>query len=246
MDEGGFLKHIFEKYQEWRDKNHLPKLASIEDLKSRQEEAVIVKRAVHAILKREGYSGVAIGRILSMSESVHKTLKHYEETNSQWPQVQQFLNYYYMAKERLLLAVKVEPGGRLPQMPAEGDAGIDLYVRKIIMETPNQIVYDLGIRVEIPEGHVGLVFPRSSVRNYDLALANSVGVIDSGYRGIVQATFNKVMRIVSNIYEGQTCYAQGDKCAQLIVMPIPQVQIIEVDELTDTERGEGGHGSTGT
>jgi dUTP pyrophosphatase len=96
------------------------------------------------------------------------------------------------------------------------------------------------LAVEIPEGMVGLVFPRSSVRNYDLVLSNGVGVIDSGYRGEIMATFN-----VKNPSGIQEIYVEGDRIAQLVIMPVPLVQFVEVEELSETERNTSGHGSTG-
>jgi len=109
----------------------------------------------------------------------------------------------------------------------------------IVSGTPTQITYGLGISLEIPDGFVGLVFPRSSIRNYDLALTNSVGVIDSGYRGELQATFKKTKGLESKIYE------VGERVVQIIIIPHPSIEFIEVEELTTTERGEGGFGSTG-
>ena len=93
--------------------------------------------------------------------------------------------------------------------------------------------------MEIPQGYVGLIFPRSSVRNQDLLLTNCVGVIDSGYRGELQATFKKTNGLDS------TKYNVGDRGAQIIILPYPQVFMVESDELSDTERGTGGFGSTG-
>ena len=102
----------------------------------------------------------------------------------------------------------------------------------------DHLVYGVGLAVEIPEGMVGLVFPRSSIRQTDLFMANSVGVIDSGYRGEIIVTFN--------IKKGATRWYQvGDRIAQLVIMPVPLVKYVEVDELSETERGIGGHGSTG-
>jgi dUTP pyrophosphatase len=95
--------------------------------------------------------------------------------------------------------------------------------------------------MEIPEGFVGLVFPRSSIRKTDLSLSNSVGVIDSGYRGEIQATFNQK----SLSKDGQILYGIGDRIMQIMIIPYPPVQFIEVNELSDTLRGEGGFGSTG-
>ena len=83
---------------------------------------------------------------------------------------------------------------------------------------------------------MGLVFPRSSIRKYDLFLTNAVGVIDSGYRGELQATFKKT---------GLHKYEIGDRIAQIMIIPYPPIEFVEVDELSNTERGEGGFGSTG-
>ena len=92
---------------------------------------------------------------------------------------------------------------------------------------------------KIPQGYVGLVFPRSSVRNQDLILSNCVGVIDSGYRGELQATFKKTNGLDSFKYK------VGERGAQIIILPYPQVFMTEVPELSNSERGEGGFGSTG-
>ena len=87
--------------------------------------------------------------------------------------------------------------------------------------------------------YVGLVFPRSSIRKYDLELTNSVGVIDSGYRGEIQLTFNKVNNKT-------TIYNVGDRVGQIMIIPYPKINFVESDELTITERGEGGFGSSGS
>jgi len=134
---------------------------------------------------------------------------------------------------------KLHPATTSPSYAKEGDAGVDLTAVEIISNEPFQIVYDTGIALEIPEGFVGLVFPRSSIRKYDLFLSNSVGVIDSGYRGSVQVTFNKKRGVASRVYE------IGDRVCQLMIIPHPYVQMIEANHLTETERGEGGHGSSG-
>jgi dUTP pyrophosphatase len=127
-----------------------------------------------------------------------------------------------------------------PKFGKPGDAGADLVATSVDFsrDSSNQIVYGTGLAVEIPEGMVGLVFPRSSVRNYDLVLSNGVGVIDSGYRGEIMATFN-----LKNPWAD--IYKVGDRIAQLVIVPVPLIQYVEVDELSETARGEGGHGSTG-
>jgi dUTP pyrophosphatase len=86
---------------------------------------------------------------------------------------------------------KLSPDSVIPTYAKSGDAGMDLIATSIIGEEVFQITYGMGIALEIPNGFVGLVFPRSSIRKTDLSLTNSVGVIDSGYRGELQATFRK-------------------------------------------------------
>ena len=130
----------------------------------------------------------------------------------------------------------------IPTYAKVGDAGMDMVATKIINETLDSITYGTDIAMEIPEGFVGLVFPRSSIRKTHLHLSNSVGVIDSGYRGEIQATFKKIQGISNNALDN---YKVGDRIFQLMIIPHPTIQFQEVDELTTTERGEGGFGSTG-
>lgn len=133
---------------------------------------------------------------------------------------------------------KLHPESVIPTYAKESDAGLDLTATSIIHETAEQIVYGTGLALEIPEGFVGLVFPRSSIRKYGLLMANSVGVIDAGYRGEVQVTFLKTD------VEGPF-YHHGDRVAQIIIIPHPQINFVEVQALSETSRGTGGHGSTG-
>jgi dUTP pyrophosphatase len=134
---------------------------------------------------------------------------------------------------------KINPSAVIPTYAKDGDAGMDVIATSVISEDVFQITYGLGIALEIPNGFVGLVFPRSSIRKTDLSLTNCVGVIDSGYRGELQATFRKHRGVASTIY------AVGDRVAQIMIIPHPPIEFKEVDELTNTERGEGGFGSTG-
>lgn len=127
----------------------------------------------------------------------------------------------------------------IPSYSKVGDAGMDLTITKIIENTSFSVSYGFGIALEIPKNFVGLVFPRSSVRNQDLILSNCVGVIDSGYRGEIQATFKKTSGLDSIKYN------VGDRGAQIIILPYPQVTMIESNDLSDTDRGTGGFGSTG-
>ena len=137
---------------------------------------------------------------------------------------------------------KIHPEAVIPTYAKDGDAGMDLVATSIISETPSQITYGLGIALEIPEGFVGLVFPRSSIRKTRLQLSNSVGVIDSGYRGELQATFSKITTTIEN---QKNDYKVGDRVCQITIIPYPPIEFNEVNELSNTERGEGGFGSTG-
>jgi dUTP pyrophosphatase len=137
---------------------------------------------------------------------------------------------------------KLSENAVIPTYAKEGDAGMDVVATRIINETLDSITYGTDIALEIPEGFVGLAFPRSSIRKTHLHLSNSVGVIDSGYRGEIQATFKKIQGISNNALDN---YKVGDRIFQLMIIPHPTIQFIEVNELSSTERGEGGFGSTG-
>jgi dUTP pyrophosphatase len=136
---------------------------------------------------------------------------------------------------------KLIEGAQVPKFGRPGDAGADLVATSFSWKTPSQVVYGTGIAVEIPEGMVGLVFPRSSVRDYDLVMSNSVGVIDSGYRGEIMVTFN-VNSLDPNFSK---MYQVSDRIAQLVIVPVPFIQYREVEELSETQRSTKGHGSTG-
>jgi len=140
---------------------------------------------------------------------------------------------------------KLVPEAKTPFKAISVDAGFDLYCTSI-EETPDFIQYNTGIAVEIPEGYVGLVFPRSSVTKYDLMLKNSVGVIDASYRGPIVCRFQKFNE--HNVWGDPVNikkYEVGDRVAQIVFMEIPKITLVEAQELSDTERGEGGFGSTG-
>lgn len=135
----------------------------------------------------------------------------------------------------------------IPQYAHATDAGMDLVATSYeYNEELHCHVYGTGIAVEIPEGYVGYVFPRSSNRKTESYLTNHVGVIDSGYRGEIMASFKTRDFKEGEIQQLYKPYEVGDKIAQLIIMPYPKVEFAEVDELSDSDRGENGHGSTGT
>ena len=127
----------------------------------------------------------------------------------------------------------------LPKYAKPGDAGMDLTAITEEWNEPSSdmVTYNTGLAIEIPEGYVGLLFPRSSISKTILSLSNSVGVIDSGYRGPIMFKFRYP--------EEGPVYDIGDRVGQLIIMPYPQIEFEEVEELSSTERGKGGFGSTG-
>lgn len=126
----------------------------------------------------------------------------------------------------------------IPSYAKEGDAGMDLTATSVWRDDDGNICYGTGLAFEIPNGYVGLLFPRSSNAKKDLILTNSVGVIDSGYRGQITFKFKSCLG-TDNIYN------LGDRIGQIIIMPYPNIEFEEVEELTETERGIGGYGSTG-
>lgn len=165
---------------------------------------------------------------------------------------------------------KLHENAVIPSYSKKGDAGMDLTAVDKYYDVHGCVVYRTGIAIEIPEGYVGLVFPRSSICKQDLTLTNSVAVIDSGYRGEILMKFKPALIFVSNEEwlisdENETFkyadgveipwddripisamdYEVGDRIAQLIIMPYPHVEFKEVDELTETNRGDGGFGSSG-
>lgn len=135
---------------------------------------------------------------------------------------------------------KLHPEAVIPQYAKVGDAGMDLTAVEMVVRDDGRLEYNIGLAFEIPEGYVGYIFPRSSISNQDLLLTNSVGVIDSGYRGPVKAVFQGTKAQPRR-------YKPGERCCQIVVMPIPTMNFEDVGdgELTDSERGHGGFGSTG-
>ena len=127
----------------------------------------------------------------------------------------------------------------IPKYAHPTDAGLDLTAVSYERDSNNLIVYHTGLSIEIPEGYVGLIYPRSSISKYDLELTNSVGVIDSGYRGEILFKFRETTKDFPNIY------VPGDRVGQLIIVPYPSIELEEVDELSSSDRSDKGFGSTG-
>ena len=144
---------------------------------------------------------------------------------------------------------KLNENAVIPIYAKSGDAGLDLTATSKFFDAYGNICYGCGLAFEIPQGYVGLVFPRSSVSKKQISLSNAVGVIDSGYRGEVVMKFKPSLALDSGqcVTEIHTYgnYNVGDRVAQMIIMPYPNIELEESDELSETERNDGGYGSTG-
>lgn len=137
------------------------------------------------------------------------------------------------------ITIKVIRKGALAALPKQmhvGDAGFDLVANSRKVDLVNEcMIYSTGLRVEIPKGYAMFIFPRSSCYKHAALMANSVGVIDSGYRGEIHVVFKGLT----------SCYKLGDRIAQAVVMPVPEVCYQQVEALGEGDRGEDGLGSTG-
>lgn len=153
---------------------------------------------------------------------------------------------------------KLNPNAVIPSYAHDGDAGMDLTAVSKTEDEYGNIVYGTGLAFEIPKGYVGLLFPRSSNAKKDLALSNAVGVLDSTYRGEVAFKFKRQLkivekeiqreaysRIVERDFDKYASYECGDRIGQIIIFPYPTIEFEESDELSGTDRGNGGWGSTG-
>jgi dUTP pyrophosphatase len=136
---------------------------------------------------------------------------------------------------------RLDPGAPLPSYAHPGDAGLDLTAAIDVVVGPGErAMVPTGVAIAIPDGHAGLVLPRSGLASRaGLTLANSPGLIDAGYRGEVTCA------VVNLDREHAVSIARGDRIAQLVIVPIAVVQVEWMEELPPSERGEGGFGSTG-
>ena len=166
---------------------------------------------------------------------------------------------------------KLLPSAYIPSYQKEGDAGMDLTTTSRVFDEYGNAFYGTGLAMEIPAGYVGLIFPRSSNAKKDLILSNSVGVIDSGYRGEIMLKFKPVSFFAKDDFEDDVVFGEitndfnyisvgkedpedpfemqlyeiGDRIAQIIIIPIPHIEFEEVEELSDSNRSAGAYGSSG-
>jgi dUTP pyrophosphatase len=159
---------------------------------------------------------------------------------------------------------KLHPNAVIPTYATNGSAGMDLTATRMEIDNDGNLVAHTDLAFEIPKGYVGLLFPRSSISKKDISLANSVGVLDSDYRGEVTFKFKSHFKFVNPLkfwwevivrnkdVVSFLCYNQwrhvygvGDRVGQIVIVQHPEIEFIESDDLSETERGAGGYGSTG-
>lgn len=133
---------------------------------------------------------------------------------------------------------KLHPAAKVPYQAHPGDAGFDLYATSVKRIGWFKYQYGTGLAMEIPEGYEGEARPRSSIHKTFMLLSNAPGTIDSGFRGEIMAVFY-AMPFISKPYK------VGERIFQLLIKPVPAVEYVEAEELSETERGAGGYGSTG-
>jgi dUTP pyrophosphatase len=135
---------------------------------------------------------------------------------------------------------RISPDAKIPKAARKGDVAFDLYsVIDYELRPGERFAVPTGIAVEIPPGYEGQVRPRSGLALKEgVTVLNTPGTVDSGYRG-------EVKTIMVNHNDESFKITKGMRISQLAIRPVPDVEFIEVDELSDTERGEGGFGSTG-
>ena len=174
-----------------------------------------------------------------------------------------------MSQSKLEIKIKkLHEAAVVPTYAHDTDCGMDLTAVSKTFDEYGNVVYGFGLAFEIPEGYAGFIFPRSSNHRSRLLLTNSVGIVDSGYRGEVTAKFAQRTSVSiptkfwsrikfwllgkldnGDLRTWEACnlcnYKVGERVAQMVILPYPKVTFEEVEELSESERGTGGYGSTG-
>lgn len=143
---------------------------------------------------------------------------------------------------RLSVPVRqLDPGLPLPSYARPGDAGLDLYAAAHVQLKPGaRALVGTGLAVAIPRGYVGLVAPRSGLAaRHGISIVNAPGVIDSGYRGEIMVNLQNTDRVDPFVIQRE------DRIAQLLIVPVAVAELVPVDELDATDRGNAGHGASG-
>ena len=143
-----------------------------------------------------------------------------------------------MKQETMKVKIKLSKDAQMPTYGTSGAAGLDLYASADVTIQPNErMLIPTGVAMEIPDGHFCYVMGRSG-NTIKKGMIVALGTIDSDYIGEIGVmAFNQSGEAIS--------FAKGDRVAQMVILPYPKVQFVEVDELSDTERGTDGYGSTG-
>lgn len=136
---------------------------------------------------------------------------------------------------------KLYPNSKLPVKGSEEAACYDVYAHSVVVESSQLITYKLGFSTEIPRGYKAILIARSNLSKTPWVVANSIGIIDSDYRG---EWMIKMRSVSGNLYE-PIPYSEGDRVGQMYLQKILEFEIEETDELQESKRGEGGFGSTG-
>ena len=135
---------------------------------------------------------------------------------------------------------KTDERAKMPTMATVGAACFDLFAADVVTTEPNAVVYNTGLQFEIPQGHVMMIYSRSGHGfNKGITLANGTGVIDSDYRGDIK------VKLVSSVTHSAQFPQVGERIAQAMILPVPLVGFYMTAKLSQTQRGEGGFGSTG-
>jgi len=143
-----------------------------------------------------------------------------------------------------MLKIRFKKKDEQSKLPVKGSlnaACYDVYAHSIKLERPDKIIVGLGFSTEIPPGFKGILVPRSSIAKTNWFLANSMGIIDADYRG----EWMMVLKTVGSVIYDALPFGVGERCAQIYFEKVNDVEIEETIELSDTERGSGGFGSTG-
>ncbi len=146
-----------------------------------------------------------------------------------------------MTTERVIVKVKLlHSEARMPTRAREGDVAFDLYsVVEHVLEPGERFAVPTGISVEIPPGYEGEVRPRSGLAlEYGVTVLNTPGTIDSGYRGEVKS-------VLINLGDEPFVIKKGMRISQLAIRPVPEVEMVQAEQLSETDRGDRGFGSTG-
>lgn len=143
---------------------------------------------------------------------------------------------------------KLHKDAVIPKYETSGAVGMDLTAVSVEYDKYGNLVVGTGLAIQLPEGYYADLRPRSSISKYDLVLANSIGTVDADYTGELILKFKPSDYFAVNrddVYGDGEIYKVGDRVAQLLILPYPKINFIEVEELDKTERGDKGFGSTG-